>query len=153
MTWLACNVTLGGSLNRSIPKQFGASAGTLTTDSASNCTSFLGTDAGYTLDVLLGGGMPILYLTFIGSLPTPTGISTYIDDFAVLIDLGTLTPDLTCLYSAAFPLVLNISSSATSLNDPFALTTDLSGRGVCPASTDLTGSLSIAPSQTLILVN
>lgn len=138
---IACTVTLGISLNRSIAKSAGVPIGTVLPSPASN---FSNCNLGITATFLSGGG--ITYSGFTGTLPNITSIGAVINApfLANVPFIGG-----SCLYTGPIAAAMNRNTLTgrivtVNINANRSLTTPTAN---CPNPFSLTGTLTVLPTQ------
>jgi hypothetical protein len=149
-----CNLTLRGNLNSgTIEKVVDAEIGTLTSVTITNCRSVFGI---FSVSAsVLGSGIAVRYTGFQGTLPRVTGIDLYLDDIQFQVVAAGF---LTCLYQADVPGRLATSwvsgNDATTGNITILSNRASLVRGAgCPSTGSLSGASTVAPTQTITLVD
>ncbi len=165
---IICNVTLEGSIARSISKAVGASAGRITAASAANCRARIEARGGgeplalYTgearLDLRLNLPWSINYRSFLGTLPNMTGIGFALEGYGFLIGIGNLLGEVRCLFTGTIDLLGTVAEgrwtrlgiTAPALTQLFL---DLSRLFPfsCPRTMVQSGSMTLSPTQTVTL--
>jgi hypothetical protein len=153
---IQCTVQLRGSVNRVIAKTHGSSFGTLTTGFASPCDNALGQTVTATVQ---GFSWPLTYLTFTGTLPSPTLVVFLVNNANFTISIGGgITPAGGCNFRGTVPasILLTGGSPNTTAGLIHVLRNRSPGTTVdplCPREGELVGLFSLVQRQTLILVN
>jgi hypothetical protein len=83
---------------------------------------------------------------------TATGLELSINSFSIELRITIIGIPVNCLYGGNLPVLLGISASVTQLIT--ILTNSLAlraGAGSCPASTSLSGTFGLSPTQTVTL--
>ena len=154
---ITCLLTLHGSLSRIVPKRAGTQFGSVTAASVvSPCNPTL------TRTTLLSIPTPSLpwnlnYITYLGLLPNPNGISFIVRAFTRNLIISGVTPESGCNYRGDVPMLAGFRGSAP--NTATLVTVQrhtvplISSEAGCPASKQFIGSFALTPAQTLILVN
>jgi hypothetical protein len=159
---VTCSVTLHGSVSRVIPKVPGTLAGTVTSVligpfAGNNCNRFQG---GNTVVTPLGLPWLFAYLTFTGTLPSPSLIIFHSMSVRFNMNLNGITPANGCEYSGLVPFSVLLTATTPNttaglthiLRHRIPLSSTLSPAG-CPNPGELIGLFNIQPRQTVILVN
>jgi hypothetical protein len=159
---ITCSVTLHGSLSRVIPKVPGTLAGIITSVligpfANNNCNRFQGAT---TIATPLGLPWLLAYLTFTGTLPSPSLIQFHVMSVRFNLNIPGVLSTNGCEYAGLVPA--SILLTATTPNTTAGLAHILRHRlplssalttAACPDPGELIGLFNITPRQTVILVN
>jgi hypothetical protein len=158
---ITCSVTLHGSVSRVISKVPGTAAGNVTSvlvgpNAGNNCNRFLGMSAALTP---LGLPWSIAYLTFTGTLPSPSLIIFHLMSVRYNLNLPGFFPTGGCEYSGLVPFSILLTASTPNTTAGLAhihrhtLPVSSTQTPAGCLTTVLNGLFSIQPRQTVILVN
>ena len=150
-----CNVTLRGGVAPSVPKTVGAMFGMITGATTRECAGNEFIVGPPSLIFLVP--IPMLYNSFLGTLPNITGILVSMNPMKFRIDeeRGPRLPPVRCLYEgpvgALFPLAEGEFERFTFLREEIRLK---EGEPIseCEAKSRLVGTLTVTPRQRVTLV-
>jgi hypothetical protein len=142
-----CDVTLTGTLNRTIAKARGALAGSITAISSANCRNNVGGAA--TVSWL--SPLTIGYASISGTLPTITGSSSSLTG-GVLISTSVLGSDTRCLYRGTITMSASENPVRTwRVVTPNVARLERTLAGICPGEGELVGTTTLERSLTVTL--
>lgn len=164
--YMICDLTLTGSLNRSISKAELTVAGRVSEARWSACTGRIGEGeresywTGEAEITQLNLGMPwtIRYKSFLGTLPNISGVRLQIVEAGFLWSLGTRNGTIRCLWRGNVELLADVTRGSVSALRVLApnslpLIVDLSRLFLspCPESFEFLGILTLSPTQAVTL--